>query len=113
MSVSSGLWILSYKLGLPAQVPFLTSIDHCPFVAFHLRVYYWGFCLLAFSFVPILHCGACSFSDLSFLSVLLPALLGDLSFTVILLSVLSCDDINYPHDFPTVSAPSAIDISMR
>lgn len=106
------LWVLLYKLGLSAQVPFfdLYRLSFCclPFACILL-----AFCLLAFSFVAILHCCAFPFSDSFFLSVLLPALLSDLSFTGIFLAVLPCDDLDYTHDFPTVSAPNAIDISMR
>lgn len=97
-----------YKLGLSAQVPFF-DLYRLSFCCLAFACILLAFCLLAFSFVAILHCCAFSFPDF-FLSVLLPALLSDLSFTVIFLAVLPCDDLDYPHDFPTVSVPSPVQL---
>lgn len=103
MSVSScGFCYISLGFRLKSLFLNLYRLSFCclPFACILL-----AFCLLAFSFVAILHCCAFPFSDFFFSSVLLPALLSDLSFTVIFLAVLPCDDLDYPYDFPTVSAP--------
>ena len=61
-----------------------------------------GFCLLAFSLVAILHCCAFSFWVSFYLCYYL--LCSAISL-LLLFFLLSCDDLDYPHDFPTVSVP--------